>query len=68
MTGNASHRAQRQSPCSLTPLPAAAFIPYERVGFVDLVAIARAPAPDPIPNSAVKPLSANGTVAQATGE
>ena len=26
------------------------------------------PAPDPIPNSAVKPPSAHGTVAQATGE
>ena len=29
--------------------------------FDDLVAMARAPTPDPIPNSAVKSLSANGT-------
>jgi|TARA_R110000772_G_scaffold14911_8_gene42695 hypothetical protein len=34
----------------------------------DLVAIAEGPTPDPIPNSAVKPSRANGTLAQATGE
>ena len=32
-----------------------------RDGFDDLVAMARGPAPDPIPNSAVKTLSADGT-------
>ena len=33
-----------------------------------LVAMARGPAPDPIPNSAVKTLSADGTAAQAAEE
>jgi len=32
------------------------------------VVIAEGPTPDPIPNSAVKPSSANGTSAQAAGE
>ena len=34
----------------------------------DLVAIARGNTPDPIPNSAVKTLSANGTTSQGVGE
>ena len=36
--------------------------------FDDLVAIARGPTPDPIPNSAVKTLSADGTPSQDAGE
>ena len=36
--------------------------------FEGLVATARGNTPDPIPNSAVKTLSANGTVSQDTGE
>ena len=36
--------------------------------FDDLVAIARAPTPDPIPNSAVKSLCADGTASQGVGE
>ena len=35
---------------------------------IDLVALARAEPPDPIPNSAVKPLSADGTASQGVGE
>ena len=38
------------------------------VCFAGLVALARAPTPDPIPNSAVKSLSADGTAAQASEE
>jgi hypothetical protein len=34
----------------------------------DLVIIARGPTPDPIPNSAVKSLCANGTASQDAGE
>jgi len=34
----------------------------------DLVVMARGQTPDPIPNSAVKTLSADGTVSQGTGE
>ena len=34
----------------------------------DLVIIARGPTPDPIPNSAVKSLRANGTASQDAGE
>jgi len=34
----------------------------------DLVVMARGPTPDPIPNSAVKTLSANGTASQDVGE
>ena len=36
--------------------------------FDDLVTIARDPAPDPIPNSAVKTLCVNGTASQDVGE
>ena len=36
--------------------------------FVDLVADSAGAPPDPIPNSAVKTLSADGTVSQDTGE
>ncbi len=36
--------------------------------FVDLVAIAKRPEPDPIPNSTVKRFSANGTKPQGLGE
>ncbi len=35
--------------------------PFTALSLDDLVASARGPAPDPIPNSAVKSLSANGT-------
>jgi hypothetical protein len=38
------------------------------VSFDDLAAIARGNTPDPIPNSAVKTLSANGTTSQGVGE
>ena len=38
------------------------------VGLADLVALARGPTPDPIPNSAVKTLSADGTASQGVGE
>jgi hypothetical protein len=37
-------------------------------GFAGLVAMARGQTPDPIPNSAVKTLSADGTAAQAAEE
>ncbi len=36
--------------------------------FAGLVALSKATRPDPIPNSAVKRLSANGTLSQDTGE
>ena len=36
--------------------------------FDDLVVMARGEAPDPIPNSAVKTLSADGTASQGVGE
>ena len=36
--------------------------------FDDLVVMARGQAPDPIPNSAVKTLSADGTASQGVGE
>ena len=36
--------------------------------FDDLVVMAKGSTPDPIPNSAVKTLRANGTVSQGTGE
>ena len=36
--------------------------------FDGLVATARGNTPDPIPNSAVKTLSANGTASQGAGE
>ena len=42
-----------------TPIP---------VSLDDLAAIARGNTPDPIPNSAVKTLSANGTTSQGVGE
>jgi hypothetical protein len=52
------------------PLPAFAGTGFAGTGFAGagLVAIARGPAPDPIPNSAVKTLSAHGTAAQAAEE
>ena len=37
-------------------------------GFDDLVVVARGNTPDPIPNSAVKTLSADGTPSQDVGE
>jgi hypothetical protein len=37
-------------------------------GFDGLVAMARGKTPDPIPNSAVKTLSADGTASQGVGE
>ena len=36
--------------------------------FADLVVLARSPRPDPIPNSTVKFLRANGTKSQGLGE
>ena len=39
-----------------------------KMRFAGLVALGGAIRPDPIPNSAVKLLSANGTMAQALGE
>ncbi len=41
---------------------------FARLCFAGLVALARGIKPDPIPNSAVKPLSANGTKPQGLGE
>ena len=41
---------------------------YHTVFFADLVALARGPVPDPIPNSTVKSLCANGTKSQDLGE
>jgi hypothetical protein len=41
---------------------------FTQTFFVDLVAIARGPEPDPIPNSTVKSLCANGTKSQGLGE
>jgi hypothetical protein len=43
-------------------------LPKAAGGFDGLVAIARGNTPDPIPNSAVKTLSANGTASQGAGE
>jgi hypothetical protein len=39
-----------------------------RMFFADLVVLARSPRPDPIPNSTVKFLRANGTKSQGLGE
>ena len=41
---------------------------FTQMFFADLVVIARGPEPDPIPNSTVKPLCANGTKSQGLGE
>jgi len=41
---------------------------FTRVFFADLVVIARASEPDPIPNSTVKSLCADGTKSQDLGE
>ena len=41
---------------------------FTHMFFADLVVIARGPEPDPIPNSTVKPLCANGTKSQGLGE
>jgi hypothetical protein len=42
--------------------------PSSELFFAGLVALGEAIRPDPIPNSAVKRLSANGTLSQDTGE
>jgi hypothetical protein len=42
--------------------------PSAELFFAGLVALGEAIRPDPIPNSAVKRLSANGTLSQDTGE
>ena len=42
--------------------------PASTPSFAGLVALGKAIRPDPIPNSAVKRLSANGTLSQDTGE
>lgn len=41
---------------------------FTRMFFADLVVIARSPEPDPIPNSTVKLLCADGTKSQGLGE
>ena len=41
---------------------------FTRMFFADLVVIAKGPEPDPIPNSTVKSLCANGTKSQGLGE
>ena len=41
---------------------------FTRMFFADLVVIARVPEPDPIPNSTVKTLCADGTKSQGLGE
>ena len=41
---------------------------FTHMFFVDLVVIARGPEPDPIPNSTVKLLCADGTKSQDLGE
>ena len=66
-----TRHAQRQAPVAEdTPIGisialvtnlAFAIAPSSSLGFDGLVAIARGKTPDPIPNSAVKTLSANGT-------
>ena len=74
-------RVQRQDPHAapaktLLPLHLTALTPthpnnpteHPRGGLAGLVAIARGQTPDPIPNSAVKTLCANGTAAQAAEE
>jgi hypothetical protein len=48
-------------------VPAGTHVIHE-VSFADLVVIARGPEPDPIPNSTVKSLRANGTKSQDLGE
>ena len=55
--GASDHR----SPITAAPCGAA-------LCFAGLVALAGGAKPDPIPNSAVKPLSANGTKPQGLGE
>jgi hypothetical protein len=41
---------------------------FTQLFFADLVAIAKRPEPDPIPNSTVKCFRANGTKSQGLGE
>ena len=55
--------AKHQSSKPKTQIPA-----QTQSGLDDLVAMARGQTPDPIPNSAVKTLSANGTASQDVGE
>jgi hypothetical protein len=50
--------------CLLPPFPFC----FTQTFFAGLVALGEAIRPDPIPNSAVKRLSANGTLSQDTGE
>ena len=69
MTSFASKGARRQGlggrDISYRLLPA----PYRlELFFAGLVAFGEAIRPDPIPNSAVKRFSANGTLSQDTGE
>ena len=49
-------------------LPAVGLLERLSSGIDGLVVIARADPPDPIPNSAVKSLSAHGTASQDVGE
>ena len=58
-TGIPHHNTRRTQKADNTTPP---------VGLADLVALARGPTPDPIPNSAVKTLSADGTASQGVGE
>ena len=69
----AGREAQTTSPqdTSLTPVTLQMPPPghaSQGQGFAGLVAMARGQTPDPIPNSAVKTLSADGTAAQAAEE
>ena len=61
-TSRRAHTPQDQT------LPACLTSHHMTGGLPGLVAIARGQTPDPIPNSAVKTLCANGTAAQAAEE
>ncbi len=50
------------------PAPTGSEPEFTRMFFADLVVIARSPEPDPIPNSTVKLLCADGTKSQGLGE
>ena len=65
-----ARRVQRQPPAKDThnTLTLKAKKSSQPLGFAGLVAIARGNTPDPIPNSDVKTLRANGTASQDAGE
>ena len=63
-----THTARVQRPDPAARRPQTPLTPITRVGSPGLVAIAGGKAPDPIPNSAVKTPSADGTASQGAEE